>query len=662
MHRDRDYRTRHCRTIVPIVRARNVHERAVRARSSRERSACSNCGNRERQGKCLCARERLGQSFYNGRERQLFDTRGGSVLLVVLVLVTLLSLGAYTYTSIMSVEYEAALAHGRQVQTAAFAESGVELIASVLANRSFDENDNLYHNPDSFHGIVMREGDLPREVGHVSIVVPYENDPNSKIVRYGLINESSKLNLNTLFDLDFGDGSQSDGSNSSSATSGSSSSSGSTSSGAQQNSSSGASTGSSSGSTSSGSSSTVGTSTVSTDDALHDLLLQIPNMTDELADAILDFIDEDDDIRTYGAESEYYQSLPNPYSAKNGQLSTFEELLKVRGVTPELLFGEDANRNGLLDPNENDAAATAPLDNADGVLDPGWSAWLTAYSRETNLRADGQARIHLNQDLLTELYDELEPEFGQQVSQFITAYRIYGALDAEEQDAGSQLNQAQQQAVKNVAGAIAGGAEGETTRAGLDLSQGSGYTIRSVFDLYDIEIQAEVDGTQTTLVSPFTTANMSETLPLAWDALSTTEDEYIDGRIDVNQARVEVLMTIPGMDVTTADTIVGSSAIGPDGEPLPDIVAHRATPGWLVMDGLIDIVKMRQLAPYMTTRGDVFRAQIVGYFEQGGPFTRLETVIDATEVPGKVTFLRDLSMLGKGFSDQHLQPYRFVAE
>lgn len=60
-----------------------------------------------------------------------------------------------------------------------------------------------------------------------------------------------------------------------------------------------------------------------------------------LVDSILDWRDEDDLHRTNGAESDYYLSLSPPYSARNGPFDTVEELLWVRGVTPELFFGGD---------------------------------------------------------------------------------------------------------------------------------------------------------------------------------------------------------------------------------------------------------------------------------------------------------------------------------
>ena len=69
---------------------------------------------------------------------------------------------------------------------------------------------------------------------------------------------------------------------------------------------------------------------------------------DTIADSILDWIDKDDLHRLNGAESDYYLSLPNPYKAKNGKFETLEELLLVKGVTREILYG-DGKKKGLID-------------------------------------------------------------------------------------------------------------------------------------------------------------------------------------------------------------------------------------------------------------------------------------------------------------------------
>ena len=81
-------------------------------------------------------------------------------------------------------------------------------------------------------------------------------------------------------------------------------------------------------------------------------LLMLPGMTPDIADAIVDWRDADDTPQPYGAESSHYGSLQPPYRAKNGPFETAEELLLVKGVTPELMYGADANRNGLLDEEE----------------------------------------------------------------------------------------------------------------------------------------------------------------------------------------------------------------------------------------------------------------------------------------------------------------------
>jgi len=58
-----------------------------------------------------------------------------------------------------------------------------------------------------------------------------------------------------------------------------------------------------------------------------------------IVDSIMDWRDENDLHRMNGAENDYYQSLPEPYECKNGDFDVIEELLMVRGVTPEIFYG-----------------------------------------------------------------------------------------------------------------------------------------------------------------------------------------------------------------------------------------------------------------------------------------------------------------------------------
>ncbi len=63
---------------------------------------------------------------------------------------------------------------------------------------------------------------------------------------------------------------------------------------------------------------------------------------DIIIDSIFDWVDPRKDIhRANGAKDDYYHSLPVPYDCKNGPFYTVEELLLVKGVTPEILYGSD---------------------------------------------------------------------------------------------------------------------------------------------------------------------------------------------------------------------------------------------------------------------------------------------------------------------------------
>ena len=58
-----------------------------------------------------------------------------------------------------------------------------------------------------------------------------------------------------------------------------------------------------------------------------------------IVDSIMDWRDENDLHRMNGAENDYYQSLPDPYDCKNGDFDAIEELLMIRGITPEIFYG-----------------------------------------------------------------------------------------------------------------------------------------------------------------------------------------------------------------------------------------------------------------------------------------------------------------------------------
>jgi len=142
-------------------------------------------------------------------------------------------------------------------------------------------------------------------------------------------------------------------------------------------------------------------------------LMLIPSMTEDVADAILDWVDEDEDANPLGAEDAFYLSSTYPYVARNSFFRSIAELELVAGVLPELVRGEDWNQNGRLDPNEDDGAASWPPDNADGKLDAGWSATLTASSVDGGLAASGLARLDLTATTSDQVVQRLGVDSGQ---------------------------------------------------------------------------------------------------------------------------------------------------------------------------------------------------------------------------------------------------------
>ncbi len=88
---------------------------------------------------------------------------------------------------------------------------------------------------------------------------------------------------------------------------------------------------------------------------------------DVVVDSILDWRDPDDFVRVNGAESDYYQSLKEPYRSKNANLDSIEELLLVRGVTPELFYG----KKGASPGGDEMKAADVGLKEVFSVYAPG---------------------------------------------------------------------------------------------------------------------------------------------------------------------------------------------------------------------------------------------------------------------------------------------------
>ncbi len=585
---------------------------------------------------------------------------------MVLVIVTFVSLAALQFARSMLNARSAAKFFNARVQARMCAESGAQLTRLFVAYpREYRLNmGGSWDNPSMFQALnIMPNVDASRR-GNFSIISPsLDQFGNFSGIRFGLQNESAKVNLNALVQLD-------DLVSTSSLT------------GATQGSSDGlGGLGLDSGSGTSGSG--LASSMLDSGPSLaSSILLALPGMTEEVADAILDYLDEDEETRPYGAEfDDYYRDLQTPYKPPNGPIHSIEQLLLVRGVTPQLLFGYDVNRNGYLDQNEltmmnsgiQPGAAPGSLPTA-AMIDPeagqppplGWAAYLTLHSAEKNVdMAEGLPRVNINSDDLTVLYEDLVTVLGDASwASFFVAYRMGGQAGgngnspatqlatmalATEDDPGGALGAS----ISALAGANnqqqGNAADAEPWDSGvlseLDLSQGGEVRFNQVLDVFDATVTLEIGGQERTFLSPFSGSalmGVANSTPILMDKLTTVDGGVVPGRINIMECPQEILRGIPGLDDDTVDEILEARVDGSES-------LSRNFETWLVAEGYLTMDEMRGLLPLLTCGGDVFKCQIIGYMEGDSAYSRIETIVSGTGDLPEILFYRRLGHLGRGY-------------
>jgi DNA uptake protein ComE-like DNA-binding protein len=389
--------------------------------------------------------------------------------------------------------------------------------------------------------------------------------------------------------------------------------------------------------------------------------MTLPGMTETIADAILDWIDSDDEPRMLGAERDYYSTLTTPYAPRNGPIGSIEELLLVRDVTPALLFGPDLNRNFAIDGIEQPLTVIDNADNSLGQLNRGWAAYLTLDSAELNLRPDGTPKIDVNKEDLEALHQELTDALGQEMANFIVAYRQGGAYDGDEtgQPAGGitlDFKQPGREKLNSILDLI-----GVRTRIAKSSEGGESGQGKSGDGLSGTDTPNQVgegkgsgrgnDNSRVVIEAAFSDdpGSMKGYLSKLMDNIAVNSNRTIPGRLNINQASRRILNGIPGLSTAAVDQIISERDVTL-GQQQPDQV-HET---WLLAQGVVKLGEMKKLIGLVTSGGDVYRAQIVGGFFQGGPSERLEVVIDATKTPPIVRRRMELRELGQGYSAETL--------
>jgi DNA uptake protein ComE-like DNA-binding protein len=504
----------------------------------------------------------------------------------------------------------------------------------------------LASNPATMQAIIVDDPGDEFDRGRFTIVSPAQVDGLYAGVRFGLENESAKLNLNVLL-------------------------------------------------------------VPGAEDQALNRLLALPAMTPEIADAILDWIDPDDAPRLNGAEAEVYAQLTPAYAPRNGPIADFDELLLVRGVTPELLYGLDANRNGLLEATEQPRGLLLEIENADGSLNRGWSAYLTVSSVEGMQPPSGSKLIDLNSPNLQELYNELKTAVGDEMAKFIIVYRQYGPQQQPQDERGAQraeaVGGANQAGTGEQSGSETGGGNQNSGSGGanggnpgqsnattlaasaieLKFEKQGEHQINSPLALIAARVQIpsenpgqnngqpgsggqpENNGGQPAnngqppnqnsrppqnVESPWTDdqSTYREVLKL-YDVITPGSARRVAGRVNINAATRPVLRSIPHLPAAAVGKIVSRRELEPD-----PVLSDQRHAVWLLIEGIVTLEEMKQLERFVTTGGDVFSGQSVGFFDAGPIAARGEFIVDRSGTSPHLRAWRDLSPLGRGFSTELL--------
>jgi hypothetical protein len=137
---------------------------------------------------------------------------------------------------------------------------------------------------------------------------------------------------------------------------------------------------------------------------------------------------------------------------------------------------------------------------------------------------------------------------------------------------------------------------------------------------------------------------MRNELPKLLDLTTVDDQKVLFGRVNVNQAPREVLLGVPGLDASVVDRILAARGTGTAESDPP---RRHAT--WLLAEGLVELGQMKDLLPYLTAGGDVFRAQVVAAYGDERLAARAEVVVDGTGSPPRQLYWKDLGVLGRGY-------------
>lgn len=313
-------------------------------------------------------------------------------------------------------------------------------------------------------------------------------------------------------------------------------------------------------------------------------LVKLPGMSLEVADAIIDWRDTDEQVTNSGAESNYYISNGR-YTAKNAGFETIEELRLVKDVNAGLLYGYDLNRDGVISEAEEALGGEATSVNAANAGARGILPYLTVYSSETG--SGGAAGG-------------------------TTGGATGGTTGGTGTTTSSKINVNDQNA-NNQIRSLFRSAFGESR--GDELAGQAARAQRPFANIFDFAVKSGLEPDEFEQIA---------------DQITHTNARTRRGLVNVNTASRAVLESLPLMEGGDADALI--SARGGSGI------------GWVY--GALDPEKAVAIGSRITATSYQYSADIVAISGDGRAFKRVRIVVDGRQTPARVVYRKDLTALG----------------
>lgn len=308
--------------------------------------------------------------------------------------------------------------------------------------------------------------------------------------------------------------------------------------------------------------------------------LPIPEMTPEFADAIVAW--RSANSANAAMQDGILSQLTPPRHNKGANYESVDELRLVNGAMLSLVLGEDTNRNGVLDANEDDADASAPRDDRDGQLLAGLFEYVTVYSSQPATTASGARRLNVTTVNTT--------AGRQQLVQRLTQVGI----------ATQRANQIAQRFP------VAANPNQPATAAPTSVA--------------DFMVTAQMTAEEFALIHGELSASNNAT----------------PGLVNVNTASEAVLGCIPGIGPEGAATLVAYRLAHPD---------ELTSMAWLTSAG-ISAANIRRAGTYLTDQSYQFSADIAAVGTNGRGYCREKVIFDTSTATPRIVYRQDLTQFG----------------